>query len=120
MPTQNQDRVKEAMQLLLLMFNQQYIEKVAHAVFRGDDVPADKWSFLNRLLMYYNGTDDARGFNQWKQAGRYIKKGSKAFYILAPMFKKITEEKTLESGEIVREEKQILAGFRAVPVFRFC
>jgi hypothetical protein len=69
--------------------------------------------------MYLNNTEDARGFNQWKQAGRYIKKGSHAFYILAPMFKKVIEEKTLESGEIVKEQKQILAGFKAVPVFRF-
>jgi hypothetical protein len=69
--------------------------------------------------MYCNNTEDARGFNQWKQAGRYIKKGSHAFYILAPRFKKVIEEKTLESGEIVKEEKHILAGFRAVPVFRF-
>jgi len=60
--------------------------------------------------MFLNNTEDARGFNQWKQAGRYIKKGSKAFYILAPMFKKVIDE---------NEEKQILAGFRAVPVFRF-
>jgi hypothetical protein len=115
----SQDHVKDAMQTLLKIFEDGNLEKVARAVFKGGDIPADKWSFLNRLLMYYNDTDDARGFNQWKQAGRYIKKGSHAFYILAPMFKKITEEKTLESGEIVREEKQILAGFRAVPVFRF-
>ena len=55
---------------------------------------ADKWSFLNRLLMYCNNTEDARGFNQWKQAGRYIIKGSHAFYILAPMFKKVIDKKT--------------------------
>jgi len=35
-------------------------------------------------------------------------KGLKAFYILRPMFKKIIEDKTLESGEFVRQEKQIL------------
>ncbi|HWR26588.1 MAG TPA: hypothetical protein VN316_01795 [candidate division Zixibacteria bacterium] len=35
------------------------------------------------------------------------------------MFKKIIEEKTLESGEFVRHEKQILIGFRGIPVFRF-
>jgi hypothetical protein len=27
-------------------------------------------------------------------------------------------EKTLESGEIVREEKTVLAGFKGIPVFR--
>ncbi len=35
------------------------------------------------------------------------------------MLKKVIEEKTLESGETVRQEKQILGGFKAIPVFRF-
>jgi hypothetical protein len=111
-----QNHVKEAMETLLKMFEDGDLEKVAHAVFKGGDIPADKWSFLNRLLMYCNNTDDARGFNQWKQAGRYIKKGSHAFYILAPMFKKVTDGKALE---LCAREKQILSGFRAIPVFRF-
>lgn len=116
MPSQN--HVKEAMETLLKIFEEGNLDKVAHAVFKGGDIPADKWSFLNRLLMYCNNTEDARGFNQWTQAGRYIKKGSKAFYILAPMFKKAIEDKTLESCKFVRQEKQILIGFRGIPVFR--
>jgi len=108
MPSQN--HVKEAMDILLKMFEEGNFEKVAHAVFKGGDIPADKWSFLNRLLMYCNNTEDARGFNQWKQAGRHIKKGSHAFYILAPMFKKVEEK---------GEEIQQLIGFRSVPVFKF-
>jgi len=111
--------VKEAMDTLLKMFEEDNLEKVARAVFKGDDVPSDKWSFLNRLLMYFNNTEDARGFRQWQEAGRYIKKGSKAFYILAPMFKKVMEGKTLESGEKVTVESNLLIGFKGVPVFRF-
>jgi hypothetical protein len=112
-------RIKEAMDTLLKVFQEDNLEKVARAVFRGGDVPADKWSFLNRILMYLNDTEDARGFRQWQQVGRYVKKGSRAFYIIGPVTRKITEEKALESGEAVREEKQILAGFKAIPVFRF-
>ncbi len=111
--------VKEAMDTILKMFNEGNLEKVARAVFKGNAIPSDKWSFLNRILMYLNNTEDARGFKQWQQVGRYVKKGSKAFYILAPMFKKVIEEKTLESGETERKEKQILSGFKAIPVFRF-
>ncbi len=109
-------RIKEAMDTLLTLFKEDNLEKVARAVFKGDAIPSDKWSFLNRILMYLNNTEDARGFRQCKQVGRYVKKGSKAFYILAPIFKKIIEEKTLESGEIEREEKQILAGFKTILV----
>jgi hypothetical protein len=112
-------RIKEAMETLLKIFQEDNLEKVARAVFRGGDVPADKWSFLNRVLMYLNETEDARGFRQWQQVGRYVKKGSKAFYIIGPVTRKITEEKSLESGETVREEKTVLAGFKAIPVFRF-
>jgi hypothetical protein len=113
------DRIKEAMETLLKIFKEDNLEKVARAVFRGGDIPADKWSFLNRVLMCLNDTEDARGFRQWQQVGRFVKKGSKAFYIIGPVTKKITEEKSLESGETVREEKQIIAGFKGIPVFRF-
>jgi len=113
------DHIKEAIETLLKIFQEDNLEKVERAVFRGGDIPADKWSFLNRVLMYHNKTDDARGFWQWQQVGRYVKKGSKAFYIIGPVTKKITEEKSLESDEKVREEKQIIAGFKAIPVFRF-
>ncbi len=115
----NNPRIKEAMNTLLKMFDEDNLEKVARAVFKGNDIPSDKWSFLNRTLMYLNNTEDARGFRQWQQEGRYVQKGSKAFYILAPTLKKVTEEKTLESGETEKQEKQILTGFKAVPVFRF-
>ena len=56
------DRIKEAMETLLKIFKEDNLEKVARAVFRGGDIPADKWSFLNRVLMFLNETDDARGF----------------------------------------------------------
>ena len=116
----NNPRIKEAMDTLLRMFDEENLEKVARAVFRseGSSIPADKWSFLNRILMYLHNTEDARGFRQWQQVGRYVKKGSKAFYIIAPVTRKITAEKNLESGEMVREERTVLAGFKGIPVFR--
>ena len=68
--------------------------------------------------MYMHDTEDARGFKQWYEAGRYVMKGSKAFYILGPVFKKIKEDKPTAPGETERTEKEVLAGFRAIPVFR--
>jgi hypothetical protein len=46
-----------------------------------------------------------------------MKKGSKAFYILGPVFKKITDEKPTALSETERTEKEILAGFRGIPIF---
>ncbi len=43
---------------------------------------------MNQLIMIFHGTKDARGFRQWKEAKRHVKKGSKSFQILVPCFKK--------------------------------
>lgn len=75
------------------------------------DLPCAKWSLGNRLLMLVQGTADARGFQQWKEAGRNVRKGSKAIYILGPVLVKRDKENP-ESG-------LVLIGFRGIPVFRF-
>ncbi|HWQ96331.1 MAG TPA: ArdC family protein [Candidatus Methylomirabilis sp.] len=118
-PETKSPRVKEAMDLLLKIFDEDNLEKVARAVFRGSsNIPSDKWSFFNRIVMFMHDAEDSRGFKQWHEAGRHVMKGSKAFYILGPVFKKITEEKPTALGETERIEKEVLAGFRAIPVFR--
>lgn len=87
-------------------------EALATVVLPRKDVPCAKWSLSNRILAFLSDTSDARGFRQWEQVGRYPKKGSKAFHILGPKKRKIQDKET-------EEEKMILTGFVAVPVFRF-
>lgn len=65
-------RIREAMNTLLTLFQEENLEKAARPVFRGNDIPSDKWSFANRLLMFLNDTDDARGFKQWKEGSRQV------------------------------------------------
>lgn len=77
------------------------------------DVPSDNWSLSNQLLMWLSGTGDARGFRQWSDVGRKVRKG-KYFHILAPMNRKFTVEDE-KTGEMV--EKFIPVGFRGVPVW---
>jgi hypothetical protein len=105
------DKVKGAIDTLLKMFEEDNLDKVTRAVFKGNEIPADRWSFLNRLIMYINGTDDARGYRQWQQVNRYVKKGSTAFYILAPMVARFKDVET-------DEERSMIKGFKAVPVFK--
>jgi hypothetical protein len=71
------DMVRAAIDTLLKMFEEENFDKVTRAVFKGNDIPADKWSFLNRLIMYINGTDDTRGFRQWQRANRYVRKAAR-------------------------------------------
>jgi hypothetical protein len=102
-------RIKEVMQTILKTFESGDVpEAIAYSVFPSASIPSSEWSLLNRILMFFAGTKDARGFRQWREAKRYVKKGAKAFYILVPRIMKRENE----------EGEEILTGFMARPVFR--
>ena len=84
-------------------------QAVAYSMFPIPDLPSSKWSILNRTIMFLSGTMDGRGYRQWNEVNRYVKKGSKAFYILVPYIKKI-------ETDVGDEEK--LYGFGCKPVFK--
>ncbi len=79
-------------------------------VHRGDGAPCRRWSWRNQLIVALRGHREARGFRQWEEAGRRVKKGEKAFRILSPLTKKVEDE---GSGE----ERVAVFGFRGTPVF---
>jgi hypothetical protein len=84
---------------------------LAQVFIRRKDSPhCRRWSWGNQLLTVIHGYTDARGFRQWEQVGRKVKKGEKAFYILGPVTKKVRNEET-------SEEKVIVVGFKGLPVF---
>lgn len=106
------DKVKEVLDTILQQFKEGNIpKKVAIATFPTFDNPMTKWSFLNQLICYFSGSDDWRGFNQWKEVNRFVKKGAKATFILVPKFKKEINDKGEEHPE--------LKGFMTAPVFKF-
>lgn len=111
--------INEAVNKLMTTFKSgNFPAQIALTVIRkheGDTIPADGWSFANRFWASLQGTYDARGFNQWKQVGRSVKRGSKAIHIFAPTTRKVTETDT--NGE--ETEKVIVTGFRPIPVFRY-
>ncbi len=105
------DKVKQTLQAILDQFKTGDIpQAVAVSMFPIPDIPCAKWSLLNRTLVFLSGTMDARGYRQWQQANRFVKKGSKAIYILVPFIKKSEDE----NGD----ESQVLLGFGCKPVFR--
>ena len=56
------------------------------------DAPARKWSWGNRTLaLATTGQLDCRGYRQWQQIGRQVKKGTTAGFIFAPITRKVTE-----------------------------
>ena len=80
---------------------------------RETPIPSDSWSVTNRLIMHIIGaTADARTYKQWQAAGRQVKKGQKAFGIIAPVTKKVHNDE--------KDEDEIrIIGFRALPVFAY-
>jgi antirestriction protein ArdC len=81
---------------------------VALATFPTANFPMYKWSLLNQLVCYLTGMSDFRGYKQWLEAKRYVKKGETATHILVPWIKKKEDE---------GKEKSYLAGFMTACVF---
>jgi len=107
------DKVKQVLNVIVEKFKSGEIpEAVALASFPIPDIPSSKWSFTNRTLMFLSGTGDARGYRQWQNARRWVKKGAKAIYILIPCIKKEVDEET-------GKEKEILQYFKSSPVYRY-
>src|SRR3989338_11372074 len=126
--------IQSAITSLLDLFRSGEItEKIAITTNPQFDVPSSKWSLNNRLIQLVNGTMDSRGIKQWRQAGRKLKKGTKAIYILAPRSYEtyqcgcglILRNKELEKGICAECNKEINRGkiissvfFNGIPVFR--
>ena len=109
--------IQNSLVKLLAMFrNQQFPAEIGWQIIRrrrGDrQLPSDFWSSGNRWIMLAQGTTIAMGFGQWHQFGRKVKPGSKAFYIFAPLSKKI------HGDDETADPRTIITGFRLIPVFR--
>ena len=113
----NPDRAAEVAASLLDAWREGRIPGALANVFlhrRAYDCPAAAWSWRNRLITALHGHYDARGFRQWQQVGRCVRKGEKAFYILGPRTVRLKEdrpEQDLEAGD------SIMVGVVAIPVF---
>jgi len=122
----NGQKIKDICRKLISMFESgQAPAIVARSVIKKKEgsCPSDSWSIGNRILILLADTEDARGYRQWEEVGRYVKKGAKAFYIIVPCIKVIHEAKETTDQETEHEqqvdEKKIIIRFRGVPVFRY-
>src|SRR3989338_4457020 len=126
--------IQSAITSLLDLFRSGEIpEKIAITTNPKFDVPSSKWSLNNRLIQLVYGTMDSRGIRQWREAGRKVKKGTKALYILVPRIYEcyececgmILRNKELEKGicpecnkEIEKDKITSSVFFNGIPVFR--
>ncbi len=112
MKTGYTERAEASLNLVIEAFrNGEIAERCALATYPMPEIPACEWSLHNRwLALIQSGQVDCRGFRQWQEVGRQVKKGSRAVYIFRPWTKKVEDEK---SGE----EHTVCVGFSPIPVF---
>ena len=72
------------------------------------------YSFNNWLLIYTQRPDATRvaGFRTWKSLGRFVKKGEHGIRILAPIIRRVEEEKNGAAEQVPRP-----VGLRSIAVF---
>src|ERR1700689_1950984 len=81
-------------------------------ICRKDNPHYRRWSWGNQLLVILHGFTDARGFRQWEQVERKVKKGEKAFYILGPLTKKVKSNDPVLTVLGLEEAKLVVVGFK--------
>ena len=109
-----QDKIHATLAKIIELFRIGDIpEAISIAIFPPyANIPSNRWSLLNRLIMVRSDSSDSRGFKQWSDAGRYPKKGSKAFHIFGPRMIKMSRHDDPE------EDEYVVTGFFPIPVFR--
>ncbi len=104
-------KVKEALNKIIERFESGDIpEAIAYSIFPTANLPCSNWSLTNRIITFINGSTDARGIRQWNYVNRYVKKGTKAIYILVPFIRSVEDD--------LGENQHRLLGFGVAPVFR--
>lgn len=69
-------KIHQALQGIIEKFQNGNIPKaIAFSTFPIPNIPAAKWSLLNRTFMFIAGARGARGYRQLQEVSRYVKKG---------------------------------------------
>jgi len=107
------DKAQEALNQVVARFQSGDLSAVVEVVRlrrQAADAPSQSWSLSNQVLAYIQTHSlDCRGYRQWEQVGRQVRKGARAAWILAPITILIENE----DGEKV----SVVRGFKSVPVF---
>ncbi|MCX6155268.1 MAG: ArdC-like ssDNA-binding domain-containing protein [Candidatus Kapabacteria bacterium] len=80
-------------------------QAIAITKFPIPEVPMSNWSYFNQLICVLDGSQDFRGYKQWREVNRHVVKGAKATFILVPWMKKKEEDK--ENSD-VKEQSEFL------------
>jgi hypothetical protein len=75
-----------------------------------------RYSFGNQILIWCQSPDATRvaGFHTWKSLNRFVKKGEHGIRILAPIIRKVEQERNGKTEEVIKP-----VNFRVVAVFDY-
>lgn len=80
-----------------------------------------RYSFGNQLLIGAQCPDATKvaGFQKWRSMGRFVQKGQKAIYIMAPIVRQTQhpDETRSQDADPTKAKRKCIAGFRAATVF---
>src|SRR5579863_1104021 len=111
-------RTKEAVDFLVAALESGHSEVLT--AYLGAMAKFHTYSFGNIMLIARQKPDDTNvaGLRTWNSLGRFVKRGEKGIFILAPMIgkKRSKNQAALEEDDKVNGEAR-LYGFRAVYVF---
>lgn len=86
METYLSDKAQAAMDSVIEKMQAGDLSPIVDIVRFKRDWPSDNWSLRNQFLAWMQcGHLNCRNFQAWKKVGRYVKKGGKAIWILAPL-----------------------------------
>lgn len=115
-----EERVRAIGDEILTAFEEGTVAKALATVFLSNtpdcEIPSDKWSLMNRLVVALAGHRMAAGFRQWKALGRHVQKGEKAVHILRPWTATAAED---DEARGVEEGDTVVVGYGTVPVFGY-
>ena len=108
----------DILQELVQLFSTKELPAIcARQFINAFEKPSDSWSLGNQIIMWLHRTQDARGYRQWQEVGRYVRKGTHGFDILGPVYIwKREKEQDKETGEYTEIERKVLVGFKTIRV----
>ena len=95
---------KQVLEKLVKSFeNPEFLQNAVIKTFLDPiDVPQNKYSRMNRILLAIQGSYDARGSSTWRQLNRFPLSWTNQVFIMMPRTQKIKdsdeEEKTITTG----------------------
>nr|WP_294808219.1 hypothetical protein [uncultured Nitrososphaera sp.] len=122
---EKKERIESEIKAFISLFETGKLPELIETVYlKTAGKPSDAWSLNNKLIMLIIGqTLDARSYNAWKAAGRNVKAGARAFYILKPVTR-LVEKKDKNGNPVIGENGKpvtfpVLVGFQGTPEFRY-